>query len=88
MKIYYDEQKNAQNIASRGLSFASAKDFKWETARFLRDERKDYPETRFVGVGYLDQRLHVICFTPLEDGVRVISFRKANEREIKRYEKA
>ena len=88
MKITYDKNKNARNIAERDLSFDRAKDFDWDTALFFQDERMDYPEERFIGVGYLDERLHVICFTPVDDGVRIISFRKANAREIKRYEKA
>jgi len=33
-------------------------------------------------------RLHVLCFTPVVNGIRVISFRKANKREIKDYEQA
>lgn len=36
----------------------------------------------FYSNGYLEQRLHVICFTPIEGGVRVISFRKANLRGL------
>ena len=34
----------------------------------------------------LDGRLHFVCFTETEKGIRVISFRKANKREVKRYE--
>ncbi|MBS0349815.1 MAG: BrnT family toxin [Proteobacteria bacterium] len=40
-----------------------------------------------VAVGFLGNRLHVLCFTPRKNGVRIISFRKANAREVKRYEK-
>lgn len=87
MRIAYDSGKNARNIAERGLSFERAADFAWETASIAEDDRKDYPERRFVAVGYLDNRLHVLCFTPVSGGIRVISFRKANERERKRYEK-
>ncbi|MBT9476496.1 BrnT family toxin [Polaromonas sp.] len=35
-----------------------------------------------------DIRLHVLCFTPIDGGIRVISFRKANPREIRSYEQA
>jgi uncharacterized DUF497 family protein len=88
MRISYDSRKNARNIAERGLDFERAADFVWESASIARDDRQHYPEPRFVAVGYLDGRLHVLCFTPAHDGIRVISFRKANERERKRYEKA
>lgn len=86
MRISYDPRKNARNIAERDLSFDRAADFVWETASIAEDDRKDYPEHRFVAVGFLDDRLHVLCFAPSENGIRVISFRKANKRERKRYE--
>ena len=49
--------------------------------------RNAYPERHFVVVCYIGERLHVICFTPIDDGIRVISFRKANDPEGKRYDK-
>ncbi|MBY5943430.1 BrnT family toxin [Halomonas sp. DP5N14-9] len=36
----------------------------------------------------IGQRVHVVCFTPIEGGIRVISLRKANAREVRRYDKA
>jgi uncharacterized DUF497 family protein len=38
-------------------------------------------------LGRLDGRVHVLWFCETEDGIRIISFRKANSREVKRYEK-
>jgi uncharacterized protein len=49
------------------------------------DDRRDYHEIRYIALGYLDGRLHVLCFTETDDGIRVISFRKANPREVNRY---
>jgi uncharacterized protein len=49
--------------------------------------RKNYPERRFVATGWLAARLHIVCFSPLDNGVRVISFRKANAREVFEYER-
>ncbi len=46
----------------------------------------DYPETRIIALGFLGERLHVICFTPIDGGARIISFRKANRREVRYYE--
>ncbi|OAI46483.1 hypothetical protein AYO45_01695 [Gammaproteobacteria bacterium SCGC AG-212-F23] len=86
MKIDYDLKKSNKNKRERDLSFEQAIDFDWETALYIEDVRKLYPERRFVAMGYLEDRLHVICFTPIKGGVRVISFRKANSREVKRYE--
>ncbi len=40
-----------------------------------------YPESRFVAIGYLNNRLHVLVFSETPCGIRIISFRKANKRE-------
>jgi hypothetical protein len=88
VRISYDPAKNEQNIRSRGLSFDSAADFDFEGALYAVDERRDYGETRYIALGMLDVRLHVLCFTETANGIRVISFRKANSREVKRYAKA
>lgn len=88
MIIDFDPVKNARNICERGLGFERAADFDWAGAIAMEDVRKDYPERRFVAVGYLDERLHILCFTPITGGIRVISFRKANQREARKYDKA
>ena len=86
MIIDFDPKKSERNEHDRRLSFIRAIDFDWEGARYLEDVRNLYPERRFIARGYLDERLHVLCFTPIKNGVRIISFRKANSREVKRYE--
>ena len=80
--------KNARNIRERGLSFDQVADFDFEGALFAVDGREDYGEVRYVGIGLLGDRVHVLCFTEGHAGIRVISFRKANAREVKRYEQA
>lgn len=86
MDITYDPAKNERNIALRGLSFDEVAAFDFETALFWQDTRFDYPEPRFAALGYIKGRLHTVVFTETEHGIRVISFRKANKREVKRYE--
>lgn len=85
MRIEFDPRKNARNEAERQLPFERAADFGWHDAIVIPDDRNDYLEPRFVAVGHLDTRLHILCFTPIEGGIRVISFRKANLREARRY---
>ncbi len=87
MKITFDPDKSEKNAGIRDLPFERAADFDWEGAAYAEDSRNNYPERRFVAIGYLDARLHVICFTPTPDGVRIISFRKANAREAKNHGK-
>jgi len=87
MKITYDPAKDAKNIRERNLSFGRAVEFDFEGATFLLDERLDYGETRRVAIGYLDGRLHFLCFVDTPEGIRVISFRKANPREARKHGK-
>lgn len=86
MEITYDPAKNSKNIAERGLSFDMVAQFDFDTAEIYADDRKDYGEVRYVGLGYIRQRLHIVVFTETETGLRVISLRKANEREVNTYE--
>jgi uncharacterized DUF497 family protein len=86
--ITFDPTKNERNIRERGLSFERAADFDFTTATYVIDTRRDYGETRMVAVGYLDRRVHVLCFAETATGIRVISFRRANAREVRRYEKS
>ena len=88
MRISYDPAKNERNIRNRGLSFDSAAQFDFEGALYAVDERQDYGEMRYIAIGMLGVRLHVLCFAEIADGIRVISFRKANAREVRRYAKA
>jgi uncharacterized protein len=91
MGITYDPARNERNIRERGLSFERAADFDFSKATFITEVpfitevRKG--ETRRVAVGYLDKRLHLLCYIPKPDGIRVISFRKTNKREAKLYGK-
>ena len=87
MHIEFDPAKNDLNVRRRGLSFESAAEFAFDTALVYVDQRRDYGETRYVALGLLGSRLHVLCFTEVEPGIRVISFRKANSREVSRYAK-
>lgn len=88
MEIGFDPAKNANNIALRGLSFERVAEFDFQTAVLTVDSRHDYGETRMTAIGKLDDVLHILIFTMREETLRVISFRKANKREVRRYEKA
>jgi uncharacterized DUF497 family protein len=87
MKIEFDQAKSDKNLHERQLSFERARDFDWSSAVIASDLRNEYPEARYIAVGYLDNRLPVLCFTPANDAIRVISFRKANRREAERHGK-
>ena len=83
-----DPDKEDRNLAERGLSFDLAEHLDWATALIWEDTRKDYGERRYCVLGFIEARLHSVVFTPRAGKPRVISLRKANKREVKRYEKA
>jgi uncharacterized DUF497 family protein len=86
MEIAFDSVKNVRNIELRGLSFERVVDFEFETALFSPDQRRDYGEVRIRALGWLDKRLHALVFVETRQGIRVVSFRKANKREVNIYE--
>ena len=47
--------------------------------------RKSYGESRLCATGLVGTRLFVLMFTLRESAVRIISLRKANQREVRRY---
>jgi uncharacterized DUF497 family protein len=87
MAITFDPGKNARNIAERGLSFERVVELDWETALIVEDARRDYGEPRLLVMASLDGRLHAAVVTPRGEDLHVISFRKANRREVRRYGK-
>jgi uncharacterized DUF497 family protein len=85
VEITFDPQKHERNLRERNLGFDEAAQFDFLSASYFGEVRNG--EDRVVGIGYLGKRLHVLCFIPTPNGIRVISFRKANEREARKYGK-
>ena len=51
------------------------------------DERENYGEDRYIGIGLLQGRVVVVVYTePDEETIRIISLRKALSYERKYYE--
>lgn len=85
-EITFDPAKNAANIRGRGLPFSLVRDeFDWTGAQVVEDRRKDYGERRFRALGLIGARLHAVVFTPRGAVMHIISLRKANRREERRY---
>lgn len=85
MNYDHDPRKLAENVAKHGIWFHEAKEFEWDTANIEVDGRKFYGETRFRATGLVGTRAYVMVFTLRGTAVRLISLRKANPREVKRY---
>ncbi len=88
MEITFDEAKRQRTLSERGLDFANAEiifsglEFTWI------DDRQEYSEVRYNTFGHLDGRLVALVWTVRDGTRRIISMRKANEREQARYRKA
>lgn len=88
MHFEHDLAKLAANVSKHGVWFHEAEAFEWDTALVIVDSRKAYGEPRLLATGYISDRLHVMAFTLRENAVRIISLRRANSREERRYAKA
>ncbi len=83
MVFEWDEYKREETLARRNLDFASVEYFDWGTAVYERSDR--YSETRYMATGYIFNRLHRVVYTIRDDRTRIISLRRANARERRRY---
>ncbi len=87
MNVEFDPAKDAVNVAKHGLSFADFAGF--DADPMVRtDDRFDYGEVRYRAYGRIDGIGHCLVFTVGRGGVRAISFRRAHEKEMRRYEQA
>ena len=85
IEIEFDAVKDAKNLAKHGVSLEDAQDFDWATARIEEDFRFVYGEKRFEATGWPGARLHVAVYCKRGCKRRIISLRKANDREFDRY---
>jgi len=82
----WDSEKEKRNITKHKLGFDTACRL-WEEAVLERkDNRRDYGEIRLQALGKIDGRLMVVVFTWRGTARRIISARKANPREKRRYQ--
>ena len=81
MQLEFDSIKRDKTLAERSLDFSRAGDVFAGKHFTAPDERQEYAEDRFITVGVLDARLVVVIWTPRGEVRRIISMRKANDRE-------
>ena len=85
MRVEFDPAKDVINQDKHGLSLADAAAFDLADAVVEIDDRKDYGEVRYRAFGRMGEQACCLVFTILPDAVRVISFRRAHEKEMRRY---
>jgi uncharacterized protein len=87
MPIEFDAAKRDKTLAERGLDFARATEVFAGIHLTAPDSRQDYTEDRFITLGHLEGRLVVLVWTPRDEVRRIISMRKANDREKAFYDR-
>jgi uncharacterized DUF497 family protein len=87
VKLEFDATQRDTTLKDRGLGFVRAGDV-FEGNHFTgQDTRQDYAEQRFITVGLRYARLVVLVWTPRGEARRIISMRKANDREKALYDR-
>ncbi len=70
------------------MSVNDANLLEWDTLWTLPDTHYDYGEDRQIAYAYIGLRLHCVIYTDRIESRRIISLRKANNRELNQYAKA
>ena len=81
MPVEFDPAKRAATLEVRGLDMARAGEVFAGATLTVEDDRQDYGEDRFITIGFLDGAMVVLVRTPRDGAHRIVSIRKANERE-------
>jgi len=90
MEFEWDENKNGENIRKHGIDFADAWQVFENPLLVKLDDREDYGEDRWMGVGMMSNGIVIVLISQKETRkrIRIISMRKATKNERRRYEKA
>lgn len=87
MDFEWDEAKSHACFEDRGFDFAYAARAFFDPKRQVQpDLRHSYGEDRYQLLGRIEGRLFVVAFTHRHRAIRIISARKANQREVKQYD--
>lgn len=87
MLFEFDPDKDALNRMKHGLGLAEAERLDWDAADIFRDNLAYAGgEVRYIAFAPLDGRLHAVWFTWRDNICRVIGIRKANRKEVRRYD--
>jgi uncharacterized protein len=88
MRLEWDERKNQANIQKHGLDFADAVEVFSMPILIALDDREDYGEERWIGIGLLKTTVVVVVYVErVQDVIRIISLRKALSHERAEYER-
>ena len=87
MTFDFDPIKNQLNFLKHGFYLEFAWQIEWNDALIWPDIRNPYSEVRMCCLAPSGRKLFFVAFVDLGDLRRIISLRKANSRDLKRYVK-
>lgn len=89
MRFEWDDRKDGENVRKHGMSLAEAR-WMFEAPMLVAlDDREDYGEDRWIGIGNIFSTTPVVVFVERgDDVIRVLSLRKALAHERDRFEHA
>ena len=86
-ELEWDVAKSAHCEEQRGFNFEYAARALEDPYQIVsEDKRFNYGEERFQLIGKIHDRIFVLIYSKRGQTLRIISARKANKREVKRYE--
>jgi len=85
MRFEFNPDKDAANLAKHGVSLALARELDWEAALVWLDDRFEYGELRIIALAPRSRVLYYVAFVNRGEVRRIISLRRANRREVRRY---
>lgn len=83
--IRFDTAKHLRTLEQRDLDFLDAESVFAGPTIEVPDRRRDYGEVRIVSVGWLRDGAVIVVYTERNGLKHIISMRKANEREQRRF---
>jgi uncharacterized DUF497 family protein len=88
VRFDFDPTKDRLNTQKHGLSLALAASLEWDAALLWIDDRRDYGESRVLALAPKTGIVYYVAFVDRGEVRRIISLRRANRREVKRYVQA
>jgi uncharacterized DUF497 family protein len=87
MHFTCDPNKSRANYFKHGIVLEFAQQLEWAKKLVWADDRLNYNEARMSGLVPLEGKIYAVAYVLRAESTRMISLRKANNREMKRYEK-
>jgi uncharacterized protein len=87
MLITCDPHKSRANYFKHGIVLEFAQYLDWANEMVWQDVRQNYNEVRMSGLVPLEGKVYAVVYVLRAESTRMISLRKANNRETKQYDK-